>query len=42
MLKKQGVSITGAIEQRVAQISRRRNATRLTVPLDTLVSAEGD
>jgi murein L,D-transpeptidase YcbB/YkuD len=41
-LKKQGVNITGAIEQRVAQISRRRNATRLTVALDTLVSAEGD
>jgi hypothetical protein len=42
VLKKQGVTITGAVEQRVAQISKRRNATRLTLPLDTLVSAEGD
>ncbi len=41
-LKKQGVAITGAVEQRVAQISKRRNATRLTVPLDTLLSADGD
>jgi hypothetical protein len=42
-LKKQGVNITGAVEQRVAQISKRRNATRLTVPLDTLTTiAEGD
>jgi hypothetical protein len=41
-LKKQGVSITGAVEQRVAQISMRRNATRLTVPLDTLTDAAGD
>ena len=41
-LKKQGVNITGAVEQRVAQISKRRNATRLAVPLDTLVSADAD
>lgn len=41
-LKKQGVSITGAVEQRVAAISKRRVATRLTVPLDTLNPAEGD
>ena len=37
-LKKQGVTITGAVEQRVALISKRRNATRLTVPLDTLIT----
>lgn len=42
VLKKQGVNITGAIEQRVAQISKRRNATRLAVSLDTLVSADGE
>ena len=41
-LKKQGVDITGAVEQRVAQISKRRNATRLTVSLDTLTSADGE
>jgi murein L,D-transpeptidase YcbB/YkuD len=41
-LKKQGVNITGEIEQRVALISKRRNVTRLTVPLDTLVSVAGD
>ena len=41
-LKKQGLNITGAVEERVAQISKRRNATRLAVPLDTLVSADGD
>jgi hypothetical protein len=41
-LKKQGLNITGAVEERVAQISKRRNATRLSVPLDTLVSADGD
>ena len=41
-LKKQGVAITGAVEQRVAQISKRRNATRLTLPLDTLFRADGD
>lgn len=40
-LKKQGVAITGEVEQRVAQISKRRIATRLTVPLDDL-SAEAD
>lgn len=42
LLKKQGVNITGEVEQRVAQISKRRNATRLAVSLDTLLSAEGD
>ncbi|HET9439056.1 MAG TPA: L,D-transpeptidase [Longimicrobiales bacterium] len=43
VLKKQGVEITGDVEQRVAQISKRRNATRLTVPLDELViSTEGE
>jgi murein L,D-transpeptidase YcbB/YkuD len=42
VLKKQGVNITGAVEQRVAQIAKRRNATRLSVPLDTLVTADGD
>lgn len=41
-LKKQGVNITDAVEQRVAQISKRRNATRLTVPLDTLAYGQGD
>jgi hypothetical protein len=41
LLKKQGVAITGEVEQRVAQISKRRNATHLTIPLDNL-SAEGD
>jgi hypothetical protein len=41
-LKKQGVTITGAVEQRVAQISKRRVATRLTVPLDTITSVNGD
>jgi hypothetical protein len=41
-LKKQGVNITDAVEQRVASISKRRIATRLTVPIDTLTSAEGD
>ena len=38
-LKKQGVTITGAVERRVAMISKRRNATRLTVPMDTLTEA---
>jgi L,D-transpeptidase ErfK/SrfK len=41
-LKKQGVNITGAVERRVAQISKRRNATRLTVSIDTLVNSAGD
>lgn len=41
-LKKQGVTITGAVEQRVAQISKRRNATRLTVALESLLSTAGD
>jgi murein L,D-transpeptidase YcbB/YkuD len=40
-LKKQGVNITDAVEQRVALISKRRIATRISVSLDTL-SAEGD
>ena len=38
-LKKQGVTITGAVERRVAMISKRRNATRLSVPMDTLTEA---
>jgi hypothetical protein len=42
VLKKQGVEMTDAVEQRVAAISKRRIATRLSVPLDTLTSAEGD
>lgn len=41
-LKKQGVNITGGLEDRIAQISKRRIATRLTVPLDTLLSTAGD
>lgn len=41
-LKQQGVTITGAVEQRVAQISKRRNATHLTVSVDDLVSGDGD
>jgi hypothetical protein len=41
-LKKQGLNITGAVEQRIALISKRRVATRLTVPLDTLVTVEGE
>lgn len=41
-LKKQGVTITGEVERRVAMISKRRNATRLTVPLDTLVTEATD
>lgn len=42
VLKKRGVDITGELERRVAQISKRRNATRLSVPLDELLTAEGD
>ena len=41
-LKKQGVNITDAVEQRVASISKRRIATRLSVPIDTLASTAGD
>jgi hypothetical protein len=41
-LKKQGVAITSDVEQRIAQISKRRNATRLEVPLEDLISSEGD
>lgn len=42
LLKKRGADVTNEVEQRVAQISKRRNATRLTVPLDNLLTAEGD
>jgi murein L,D-transpeptidase YcbB/YkuD len=42
VLKKQGVAITGELEQRVAQISKRRNATHLAIPLDNLLTSEGD
>ena len=42
VLKKQGVAITNDVEQRIAQISKRRNATRLEVPLEDLISSEGD
>lgn len=41
-LKKEGFAITSEVEQRIAQISKRRNATRLEVPLEELVSSEGD
>ncbi len=42
LLKKRGVEVTADVEQRVAQVAKRRNATRLAVPLDDLVAAEGD
>ena len=42
VLKKQGVNITDGVEQRIAQISKRRVATRLSVPLDTLLSDAGE
>lgn len=42
VLEKQGVAITNAVEQRIAQIAKRRVATRLEVPLEELVSSEGD
>jgi len=39
VLKQQGVNVTPAVEEQLSAISRKRNATRLTVDLDSLVNA---
>ena len=41
-LKREGVAITPDVEDRISAISKKRNATRLTVTLDSLTEPEGE